>query len=218
MNLVLVHGAWHGPWCWELLVPELQNRGWTVSTVDLPSTSGDPAAGMHADADAVRAHLAELDGPVTLLAHSYGGVPATEAAGPNVRQLVYLAAHVLEEGESVVSPLGGPWFPPDADFAPGGEPSEAYYHDVPADRAREAVARLRPQSAKAFTEELTRAAWRDVPSALIVCDDDRSLPGVIIERAIEGGRVKVVRHLPGGHSPFLARPAELAALVDEIAR
>ncbi|UOX91162.1 alpha/beta fold hydrolase [Amycolatopsis sp. FBCC-B4732] len=123
--------------------------------MDLPGTSGDPAAGTHADADAVRAHLAELDGPVTLLAHSYGGVPATEAAGPNVRQLGY--------------------------------------H---------------------WTRTSHRAGWRDIPSASIVCDDHRSLPGVIIE----GGRVRVVRHLPGGHSPILARPAELAAVVDEIAR
>ncbi|MBE1495297.1 hypothetical protein H4696_002397 [Amycolatopsis lexingtonensis] len=217
-NLVLVHGAWHGPWCWELLVPELAERGWTVSTVDLPSTSGDAAAGMHADARAVREHLASIAGPVTVLAHSYGGVPATEAAGANVRQLIYLAAHVLDAGESVVTPLGGPWFPPETDFTPGADPIPALYHDVPTGRARAAVARLRPQSAKAFTEELTRAAWRDIPSALIVCDDDRSLPALFIERAVEEGRVGVVRHLPGGHSPFLARPAELAGLVDELAR
>lgn len=215
-NLVLVHGAWHGPWCWEALRPELAGRGWTVSTVDLPSTSGDPAAGMHADARAVEAHLAAIDGPVTLLAHSYGGVPATQAAAPNVRALVYLAAHVLKAGESLVSPLGGPWFPPETEFVPGADPLEALYHDVPADLAREAVARLRPQSAKAFTEELTREAWRDTPSALIVCDDDRAMPEPIMKRAVAEGLTDVVRHLPGSHSPFLTRPAELAALLDDV--
>lgn len=47
---------------------------------------------------------------MTLLAHSYGGIPATEAAGaaPNVARIVYLAAHLLEAGESLVTPLGGP--------------------------------------------------------------------------------------------------------------
>lgn len=218
MNLVLVHGAWHGPWCWDLLTPELAKRSWSVSTVDLPSTSGDAAAGMHADARAVREHLARIDGPVTLLAHSYGGIPATEAAGeaPNVERILYLAAHLLEAGESLVTPLGGAWFPPEADFVPGAEPMEALYHDVPADRAREAVARLRPQSAKSFTEELTRAAWRDVPSAFIVCDDDRAMPELFVKRAIAEKMATAVRHLPGSHSPFLSRPAELAELIDEL--
>ncbi|GAA3837818.1 alpha/beta hydrolase [Amycolatopsis tucumanensis] len=215
-NLVLVHGAWHGPWCWELFVPELESRGWAVSAVDLPSTWGDPAAGMRDDARAVRDHLAAIDGPVTVLAHSYGGVPATEAAGPAVERIIYLAAHMLAEGESVITPLGGPWFPADADFAPGPDPEQALYPDVPDDWTRKAVGLLRPQSAKAFTEELTRASWRTIPSALVVCDDDLSLPGLFVDRAIAQGMADVVRHLPGGHSPFLSRPAELAELVGEV--
>lgn len=215
-NLVLVHGAWHGPWCWEPFTPELESRGWAVSAVDLPSTWGDPETGMHDDAQAVREHLAGIDGPVTVVAHSYGGVPATEGAGANVERIIYLAAHVLKEGESVVTPLGGPWFPADADYAPSAEPVPAFYHDVPADWARKAVGLLRAQSAKAFTGELTRASWRTIPSALIVCDDDRSMPGLFIERAVTEQMVEVVRHLPGSHSPFLSRPRELAELVDEV--
>jgi pimeloyl-ACP methyl ester carboxylesterase len=215
-NLVLVHGAWHGPWCWEPLLPELESRGWAVSMVDLPSTWGDRQTGMHDDAGAVREHLAKIDGPVTVLAHSYGGVPVTEGAGPNVERIIYLAAHLLKEGESVVEPLGGPWFPPDAMFAPGAEPVAAYYHDVPPHWTRRAVELLRAQSAKAFTEELTRTAWRTIPSALIVCDDDRSLPELFIERAITEKMTDVVRHLPGSHSPFLSRPRELAELIDEL--
>ena len=217
-NLVLVHGAWHGPECWHLLVPELESRGWAVSTVDLPSTWGTPETGMLDDARAVRQHLDTVDGPVTVLGHSYGGVPVSEAAetAPNVRRLIYLAAHMLEVGESVVKPLGGPWFPPEAEFAPGAEPLEAYYHDVPRGQAEEAVAHLRPQSARAFTEELTRASWRTLPSALIVCDDDRSMPELFIKRALTEKMARVVRHLPGSHSPFLSRPANLADMVDEV--
>ncbi|HET6711249.1 alpha/beta hydrolase [Amycolatopsis sp.] len=215
-NLVLVHGAWHGPWCWELLGPELESRGWAVSAVDLPSTWGDPESGMQDDARAVREHLAAIDGPVTVLAHSYGGLPATEGAGPNTERIIYLAAHLLKEGEALVTPLGGPWFPAETEFAPGAEPLEAYYHDVPAGWARKAVGLLRAQSAKAFTEELTRASWRTIPSALIVCDDDRSMPEMFIERAVTERMADVVRHLPGGHSPFLARPRELAELIDEV--
>jgi pimeloyl-ACP methyl ester carboxylesterase len=154
-NLVLVHGAWHGPWCWELLTPELEERAWTVSTVDLPSTSGDPAAGMHADARAVREHLAKIDGPVTLLAHSYGGIPSTEAA--DEARLIYLATHLLKPGESLVTPLGGTWFPPETGFVPGAEPLETLFHDVPADRAREAVARRQSSGRRSLW---SRPSWQ----------------------------------------------------------
>ncbi|MEU5847850.1 alpha/beta hydrolase [Saccharopolyspora shandongensis] len=216
-HLVLVHGAWHGPWCWERLVPELERRGWTTSAVDLPSTWGNPGTGMHDDAQAVREHLESIDGPVTVLAHSYGGVPVSEVADtlPNVRQLVYLAAHMLEADESVTSPLGGPWFPLEAETVPHHlPPHEAFYHDVPAEWAAKAVARLRPQSARAFLDEQTRASWRTIPSALIVCDDDRTMPELFTQRALQSA--DVVRHLPGGHSPFLARPVELADTIDEV--
>ncbi|MFE3451251.1 alpha/beta hydrolase [Nonomuraea sp. NPDC059194] len=218
-TLVLVHGAWHGPWCWDRLVPELESRGWTTSTVDLPSTSGDPDMGMYDDARAVREHLETIDSPVTVLAHSYGGVPVTEVAEtlPNVKRLVYLAAHMLEVGEAVITPLGGPWFQPETTIVPPPEPvREAFYHDVPAEWADQAVAQIRPQSARAFTDEQTRASWRTIPSALIVCDDDRSLPELFVKRQLS--IADEVRHLPGGHSPFLSRPVELADTLDEVTR
>jgi pimeloyl-ACP methyl ester carboxylesterase len=137
-ELVLVHGAWHGSWCWEQLVPGLAARGWRTSTVDLPSTSGDPDAGMYADAAVVREHLGSLDGPVTVLAHSYGGLPVTEVAAtvPDVTQLIYLAAHMLDVGESLVTRLGSPWFDPAVALLPVPEPArELLFADVPADPA-----------------------------------------------------------------------------------
>ncbi|WP_219467423.1 alpha/beta hydrolase [Nonomuraea rhizosphaerae] len=217
--LVLVHGAWHGPWCWDRLEPELESRGWSTSKVDLPSTSGNPDAGMYDDARAVRRHLEAVDGPVTVLAHSYGGVPVTEVAEslPNVEHVVYLAAHMLNVGEAVTTPLGGPWFPLEATMVqPPEPPEEFFYHDVPAARAEAAVSLLRPQSARSFTDPQTRASWRSVPSALIICEDDRSLPEVFVKRQLT--MAGVVRRLPGGHSPFLSRPADLADAVDEVTR
>jgi len=217
--LVLVHGAWHGVWCWEDLLPALDARGWSTSTVDLPSVSGDPDLGMYDDAKAVREHLATLDGPVTVLAHSYGGVPVSEAANtvPNVTHLIYLAAHMLQVGEAVVTPTGGPWFPPDARLLPAPEPArEIFYHDVPAQQAAEASARLRPHSARAFTDKQTNASWQTITSTLILCDEDRALPGVFSERG--PSMAAAVFHLPGSHSPFLSRPAELAGTLDKVAQ
>jgi len=210
-NLLLVHGAWHGSWCWEHVIPELESSGWRTSVVDLPSASGSPSHGVPEDAAVVREALAALEGPVTVLAHSYGGVPVAEAAG-DVDRLVYLAAQMLEPGESLVSPLGGPWYEPGTallDVPPG----DALFADVPDDLARWAVERLRPQSAKSFEDRVTAAAWQTVPTGVILCRDDAIFPPLYAERAAKTGKV---RHLAGSHSPFLSRPVELAELVCEI--
>jgi pimeloyl-ACP methyl ester carboxylesterase len=216
-TLVLVHGAWHGSWCWEYLLPELDARGWATSAVDLPSVSGDPNLGMHDDARVVREHLETIDGPVTVLAHSYGGVPVTEVAdtAPNVTRLVYLAAQMLEPGEAVVTPMGGPWFPPETTLLPAPEPvRDVFFHDAAVERAEAAANRLRPQAARAFTDELTHASWRGIPSAFISCDEDRILPELFVRRGVS--MAAMVRHLPGSHCPFLSRPIALADVIDEV--
>jgi len=61
-SVVLVHGAWHGSWCWERVVPLLEERGLDVRTVDLPSVGADPGdtSGLAGDVAAVTAVLATL--------------------------------------------------------------------------------------------------------------------------------------------------------------
>ncbi|KJK48951.1 hypothetical protein UK23_15665 [Lentzea aerocolonigenes] len=208
-NLLLVHGAWHGSWCWELLIPELEARGWTPSALDLPSASGSPAAGVHEDAEAVREALAALDGPVTVLAHSYAGIPVGQAAG-SADRLIYLAAHMLEPGEHVAGVLGGPWYEQGAKLLDVPEPArELLFPDVPDELAAWAASRLRPQSARVFEDVVTASAWRTVPTLPIVCEEDAIFPPVFADRLRAGGAVT----LPGSHSPFLSRPAALADLI-----
>jgi pimeloyl-ACP methyl ester carboxylesterase len=214
-TVVLVHGAWHGSWCWEQLVPELTARRWRTSTVDLPS-SGDPDAGMYADAEALRKHLSVIDHPVTVLAHSYGGLPVTEVAAtvPGVTQLIYLAAHMFDVGEALVTPFGDP-FGPDIALLPVPEPArELLYADVSADLADAAIARLRPQSVRSFREPLTRASWKELPAAFVVCDEDRAFPKVLTEKLPQ--QADLARHIPTSHSPFLSQPAELADMIGDI--
>src|SRR5579859_8217793 len=94
-TLVFVHGAWHGSWCWEPVRQILEARGWTTAAVDLPTVHapGKARLGMAADADAVRAAIDAIDGDVVVVAHSYGGVPATQGAGADsVAHIVYISA------------------------------------------------------------------------------------------------------------------------------
>ena len=107
--ILLVHGAWHGAWCWATLQAELDRRGLPSYAVDLPGhgLSTLPLGDLHGDAGHVASVLAGFDDEVVLVGHSYGGAVVTHAAGSaqavadRVSHLVYLTAFALDDGESV---------------------------------------------------------------------------------------------------------------------
>ncbi|MFM7685770.1 MAG: alpha/beta hydrolase, partial [Actinomycetota bacterium] len=108
-TVVLVHGAWHGAWCWAALQHALDDRGIPSLAVDLPGHGAStlPLGDLHGDAAHVGAVLDRIDAPVVLVGHSYGGAVITQAAAErsDVAHLVYLAAFVPAAGESVISLL-----------------------------------------------------------------------------------------------------------------
>ncbi|MEU1670964.1 alpha/beta fold hydrolase [Streptomyces roseifaciens] len=224
-TFLLVHGAWHGAWCWDLLRAALDAEGRRSQAVDLPSANpsagrygGARPAGMLDDADVIRDSLRRIDGPVVVVAHSYGGVPATEAVADaaNVAGVVYLAAFPLDVGESMFTFIGAP-VPDDGTghTPPYEDARRILFDDVPEADADRAVARLRPQSVRSFTERVTTAGWRTVPSSYIVCDHDQALePSRQHELA---ARADSVHRLPSSHSPFLSMPRQLATLLGRIA-
>jgi pimeloyl-ACP methyl ester carboxylesterase len=216
-TLLLVHGAWHGSWCWGPLREALGDDV-GVRTVDLPSVGSDPAAlgDLYADAAAVRAALAEVDGPVVVLGHSYGGAVVTEAvtADSGVAHLVYLCAFQLDVGDSLLGTVGGqapPWWDVRDGAIGASTPEQVFYNGVADGLTREAVSRLGLQSQASVEQPLTNAGWRHVPSTYVVCEEDQAIP-VFAQEAMSS-RAGEVRRLPAGHSPFLSHPAELAGLL-----
>jgi pimeloyl-ACP methyl ester carboxylesterase len=215
--LVLVHGAWHGPWCWDQLVTEL--AGIDVHTVGLPSAGPDPAAlgDLYDDAAAVRATVSAIDGPVVVCAHSYGGLPVTEGTAdlPQVVGLIYLCAFQLDVGEALSTgrPQPPAWWDVNeaAGYVDARSPREIFYADVDEATTLATLPRLGHQSLRALNQPLTRAAWRTVPSTYVVCEDDQAIPAVAQEAMAQ--RSQRVLRMPTSHSPFLSRPAELAALL-----
>ncbi|AWW41334.1 alpha/beta fold hydrolase [Streptomyces cadmiisoli] len=216
-TLLLVHGAWHGGWCWDRLRAAMEAEGVDTRTVDLPSAGG--LGGIAEDTRVVREALAAMAGPVVVVAHSYGGIPAGQAVAdaPDVVRVVYLAAFQLDVGESLLGFYGAPVPPASHEVeAVPGDPVDLFYADVPRTVAEEAAARLVPQSAKAFSDVVERAGWHHVPSTYIVCEHDRAIP--VQSQETLAARADEVHRMATSHSPFLSAPAELAALLSKIAR
>ena len=215
-TLVLVHGAWHDSGSWQPLIDEL--AGVEVVTVALTSSGDDPATlgGLPEDAAEVTRVLAGIEGPSVVVAHSYGGIPVTEAvtADSGVAHLVYLCAFQLDAGESLLGVVGGqapPWWEMHETHVVPLTPEEVFYNGVSPELTASSVAALQLQSRAAFESPLTRAAWRELPSTYIVCDDDQAIPREAQEALAQ--RAGTVHHLQSGHSPMLSQPAEVAALL-----
>lgn len=219
-TLVLVHGAWHGPWAWDVLRTELPDV--ETIAVDLPSSGPDPKSlgTLDDDVAVVRAAVAAAGGPVVVVGHSYGGVPITEGldGADGVARLVYLTAMIMDVGHTVVGSLRGQWphwwdVHEDEGYLDARHPEEFLYGDVDPAIAEAAVAKLGHQSLAAYTATLTAAAWRTLPSTYVVCDNDAALAPRAQERMAE--RAQRVVHLPAAHSPFLSHAEDLAALLRE---
>lgn len=229
-TVVLVHGAWHGAWCWEQVLPRLDAASVPLVVVDLPSVS-HAGVTLHDDADYVRGALDSITGDAVLVGHSYAGAVISEAGlHPNVAHLLYLAAFVLEVGESAQeNALAGGDGPSDlgaaieVQDAPTGEKVltikpegavAAFYHDCTPDVASAAVERLRPQSLAALGGKVDAAAWREKPTTYVVCTDDRALP-VALQRS-NAARVGSSIDWPTSHSPFSSRPDLVADLLIDL--
>jgi pimeloyl-ACP methyl ester carboxylesterase len=220
--VILVHGAWHGPWAWAEVQALLDGEGIRSLAVDLPSSGSDTASlgDLHDDARAVRAAVDEAAAPVLVVAHSYGGLPASEglAESANLAHLIYLAAFMLEPGESLLGLRGGvepEWWltSEDGRTVLPDDPLHTFYADCDPEVAARAAAALVPQRKDSFRQELSAAAWQRVPSTYVVCGRDNAVPPAAQERM--SARAGTVSHIDSSHSPFLSRPAEVTAIIRE---
>jgi len=223
-TVILVHGAWHGSWCWRRLIPLIEQRGIEVLAPDLPSVGGTDAENLSSDAQAVCALAEPAEGPVLLCGHSYGGMVISLAASLSntVTRLVYLCAFMPEDGQSLAEIGGGrlaPWIRQfdDGTALPDLERAgDLFYADCdPATRAW-AVAQLRRQRVAAYAEPVPAPAWKQIDSTYIVCSEDRALPPDL-QRGLFAPRAARTLELNSSHSPFLSQPAALAELLASIA-
>ena len=234
--VVLVHGAWHGAWAWERVLPLLRSAEVEWIALDLPGhgEDGGPFGDLHSDVVRVHEVLDQFNDDVVLVEHSYGGAVITEAGlHPAVQHLVYVAAFALDAGESCVSAatdveaglishdgrpnLGAGFIMSSGDMITLDPSSaeECLYNDCDADTVAWALARLGPQPLITLQAEPRLDAWQTKPSTYVVCVNDMAVHPDL--QRIMARRCSSVVEWPTDHSPFLCRPDLVAGLLIDLA-
>ncbi|MFE4993294.1 alpha/beta fold hydrolase [Streptomyces mirabilis] len=228
---LLVHGAFADAASWSGVIAELQNHG--IPVVAPPN----PLRSLASDAAYIASVAAQIDGPVVLVGHSYGGAVITVAGtAQNVVGLVFVAAYVLEEGESLGelqgrfpdSPLGSSLkqatYPVE-----GGDPAvevtivpeafpAVFAADVPADVTKVLAVAQRPLAAGAFTETATAAAWKAKPSWALVAAADQAINPEVERFGAKRAGATIVEVEGASHAVAVSRPKLVADLIRDAVR
>ena len=235
---VLVHGAWHGAWCWEKLTPLLREQGHEVAAVEL---QGQGAARMPVEQVDLGAYvkrvtdaLDALRTPAILVGHSSGCLAASQAAEERpekVRTLVFLSGFIAANGEAQralvgkdpgqkVSPVLLVDFRPQTkiplqtriDTSKPDAVKLAFYNDCSDADARAAIARLVPEPAGPSGQPLRLSAERfgRVGKVYIHCARDNAISLARQREFAAKWPMQRTLTLDSGHSPFLSMPARLA--------
>jgi pimeloyl-ACP methyl ester carboxylesterase len=218
-NVVLVHGAFADGSSWSRIIPLLQAKGLNVIAVQNPLTS------FADDVAAAKRAIAQMDGPVLLVGHSYGGMVISEAGkDPKVAGLLYVAALVPEEGQSVVDVNAAmPTTGVEREFrlSPEGFLSlslkavnESFAQDVSPEERKIIFATQVTWAASATLEKVYNPSWKSKPSWYIVAASDG-----MINPDLQRFKAKLIKattvELTSGHVPMVSQPNKVAEFIIE---
>jgi pimeloyl-ACP methyl ester carboxylesterase len=231
-TIAFVHGAFADSSGWSVTLAELNRQGFPVIAIP------NQLRGLTSDADYVRSVLATIEGHVVLVGHSYGGAVIGEAArgADNVSALAFVAAYILDEGESIATVLDPAQFPgallgPDTTLtrpfpnpsAPDGQDADLYIKaadfakvfaaDVPGDLATLMCFEQRPLSISAFTGAAqANPAWRSLPCWALVAEQDNAIPAAG-ERWMAERAGATISSVSSSHAAMVSHPEAVTALV-----
>lgn len=225
-HFLLLHGACHGGWCWDGVAARLRAAGHRATAPDLPCD--DTSAGLAEYASTALAALGGDTGDLVVVGHSLGAlVVPIVASRVRTRRMVMVAGMIGAPGQSLASlaevdadrdlPLGAGALDFDRErrfrfTAPAAR--RLLYPDCRAEDADAAIARLRYQRSLR-TEVADFDRWPDTEVVSVVCAEDLVVNPAWSDRVARERLGVAPVYLAGGHSPFLGRPAELAAVLAE---
>jgi pimeloyl-ACP methyl ester carboxylesterase len=240
---VLVHGSWHGAWCWYKITPRLEATGHRVIVPDMPGHGRDwSPPGRITMGDYVRTITKILDSesePVVLVVHSRGGVPVTQAAEERpekIRTLVYLASYLPPIGNTpALAESRDTWArDPDSwlwarssvevnheagwDMLKREHFREALYADCSEEDVALAYALLTPEprgpdSPTNTPIRTTHENFGRVPRVYIELTQDRAVSGAAQKRMYTATPCKRVLSIAASHSAYFSQPDQLTRMI-----
>ena len=236
-HFVLVHGAWHGAWCWEKMVPLLTEAGHNVYTLDLPGLGEDdtPIAEITLDSyvEKVVQVITDVGHPVVLVGHSMGGMVITQAAEmipDKIDTLVYLAAFLpgnsesvsqysLEDAESLITQNIQVNEEEGVITLPEHILKECLYGSCTDEDANKAIKRLRPQALGPITTplRLSDENYGRVRRCYVECSEDKAISPSLQKQMKGNVSLAASAVLNTDHSPFYSCPDELLTTLLEMA-
>ncbi|MCH2170726.1 alpha/beta fold hydrolase [Myxococcota bacterium] len=217
-SLVLVHGAFHGVWCWERVAPLCEAAG--IPTVCVELHRGSRQADIEALQEEVD-HLVEEGSRVVALGHSLGCLAISELAAASVDHLVFLAGPALGGGAPDASSAMDPLFfeaveqRDDGSMAVSLDHTRAlFYHDCSDVDIEWANSKLRPNVNYDVGTLSDDPLWQQVPSTYLVCEQDGVLRPEY--QRLVAAMMPAQVFLPTSHSPMLSRPELLAEKLQRV--
>jgi pimeloyl-ACP methyl ester carboxylesterase len=225
-TVVLVHGSFADASGWAGVISILQAAGLNVMA------PVNPLRGLSADTAYIASVVSQIDGPVLLGAHSYGGAVITNAASQvdNVVGLVYVSAFIPDEGETIgdlaaqaTDSLLGPALRPAHYPTESGEPGTEFYidpasfhevfcADLPAEQAAVMAVSQRPGADVGFAEPTQNPAWKTLPSWAVVGTGDNTIgpTGVALMAQRSGAEVT---EIDASHVVMMSQPQAVADVI-----
>ena len=219
-TVVLVHGFWGGAAHWRNIILELARRGHTdLRAVELPLTS------LTDDATRTREMVQQVDGPVVLVGHSYGGAVITEAGNlPNVTGLVYVAAFAPDAGESPGQiseeqpPAAFENIEPDSDgrlWVGQDKFKESFAQDLSDDDTLVMAVTQKAPLGSTFGDQVTDPAWKQKPTWYQISTEDRMIHPDNQRRMAARMSPRRTIELDASHASLASRPADVVDLIEE---
>jgi pimeloyl-ACP methyl ester carboxylesterase len=224
-TVVLVHGAFADASGFGAVTDRLQDRGYTVIS------PANPLRGPASDAAYVASVMKTIDGPIVLVAHSYGGAVISEAATQvaNVKALVYLNALALDAGETNLGiterfpnefgkALRPRPFPDGVDlYVDPARFHSLFAADLPARTAARMASAQRPVSAAAVNEPSTEPAWKTIPSWYLIGRQDKVISPAAQRFMAKRAKARTVE-INSSHVSYISHPAQVTDLILRAAR
>ncbi|GAB4052632.1 alpha/beta hydrolase [Catellatospora paridis] len=227
-TVVLVHGAFADSGGWNDVTRKLQRDGYPVVA------AANPLRGVAHDAAQLKAKLQQIDGPIILVGHSYGGMVISSAAtgNPNIKALVYIAAFTPDKGESafqLASKYEGSTLPetlrpvplPDGDadlYVDQKLFRRQFAADVASHEAALMASSQRPVTASALNEGGGEPAWRTIRSYHLIAEADKTIPAKLQHFGADRAHGVKQRENGASHAVFVSRAKTTAEFIERAAR